>query len=125
FLIRRRTEDPVLETVISLVTPYAGYVVAESVGGSGVTAVVVASVILGTQAERLTTARIRLQVGAVYQTVVFLLESVVFGLIGLQLPQLVHALSAARWWPLQAVVIALTLLVVRVLWVFPLSAVQQ
>ncbi|MFJ1767471.1 Na+/H+ antiporter [Amycolatopsis sp. NPDC088138] len=126
FLIRRRTEDPVLETVISLVTPYAGYVVAESVGGSGVTAVVVASVILGTQAERLTTARIRLQVGAVYQTVVFLLESVVFGLIGLQLPTLVRRLTGTgAWWLLQAVAIAVTLVLVRLLLVFLLSAIRQ
>jgi len=126
FLIRRRTEDPVLETVVALVTPYAGYVVAESVGGSGVTAVVVASVILGTQAERLTTARIRLQVGAVYATVVFLLESVVFGLIGLQLPALVRRLAGTgAWWLLQAVAIAATLLLVRLVLVFVLSWIRQ
>src|SRR5262249_43814621 len=35
-LIRRRTEDPVLETVIALVTPYAGYVTAEALHVSGV-----------------------------------------------------------------------------------------
>jgi Na+/H+ antiporter len=125
YAIRRRTEDPVLETVLSLVTPYGAYVLAEAIGGSGVTAVVVAAVILGTQAHRLTTARIRLQLGAVSATVVFLLESVVFGLIGLQLPELVRELSEAPAWPLQAVLIAVTLLLVRVLWVFPLSAVQQ
>ncbi|WP_406637663.1 Na+/H+ antiporter [Amycolatopsis sp. WGS_07] len=126
FVIRRRTEDPVLETVVALVTPYAGYVIAESVGASGVTAVVVASVILGTQAERLSTARIRLQVGAVYQTVVFLLESVIFGLIGLQLPALVRRLaSSGPWWLLQAAGIAATLVVVRLLLVFALTAIRQ
>ncbi|WP_236788690.1 Na+/H+ antiporter [Amycolatopsis sp. GM8] len=125
YLVRRHTEDPVLETIISLVTPYAAYVLAEAVGGSGVTAVVVASVILGTQASKVTSARIRIQLGAVYGTVVFLLESVVFGLIGLQLPELVRALSTTTPWPLQALLIAATLLVVRVLWVFPLSAIQQ
>ncbi|HEY3260444.1 MAG TPA: Na+/H+ antiporter [Pseudonocardiaceae bacterium] len=126
WLIRRRTEDPVLETVIALVTPYAAYVLAEGVHASGVTAVVVASIILGTQASRLTTANIRLQVAAVYQTVIFLLESVVFGLIGLQLPALIRELAGTDYtWPLQALAIAATLIVVRVLWVFPLSAVQQ
>jgi CPA1 family monovalent cation:H+ antiporter len=124
FLIRRRTEDPVLETVVSLVTPYAAYVLAEAVGGSGVTAVVVASVALGTQATRLTSATIRLQLGAVFGTVVFLLESVVFGLIGLQLPELVRRLANTGW-ILPAFAIAATLLVVRVLWVFPLSALAQ
>lgn len=125
YVVRRRTEDPVLETVVSLVTPYAAYVLAEAIHGSGVTAVVVAAVILGTQTTRLTTARIRLQVGAVYGTVVFLLESVVFALIGLQLPELVRELSTATPWPAQAVAIAVTLLVIRVLWVFPLSALSQ
>jgi len=126
WLIRRRTEDPVLETVTALVTPYAAYVLAEGVHASGVTAVVVASIILGTQASRLTTAHIRLQTGAVYQTVIFLLESVVFGLIGLQLPALLRELADTDYqWPLQALAIGATLMLVRVLWVFPLSAILQ
>jgi monovalent cation/hydrogen antiporter len=128
FLIRRRTEDPVLETVVSLLTPYVAYVAAEALHGSGVTAVVVASVILGTQATRLTTAPVRLQLGAVSGTVVFLLESVVFGIIGLQLPALVRRLDAigeAAGWLLPALAITAALLVVRVLWIFPLAAITQ
>ncbi|MCE7004570.1 Na+/H+ antiporter [Kibdelosporangium philippinense] len=126
YLIRRRTEDPVLETVVSLITPYGGYVLAESVHASGVTAVVVASVILGTQATRMTTAPIRIQLTAVFDTVVFILESVVFGLIGLQLPALVRQLTGSHaQWPLYALAIAATLIVVRLLWVFPLSAIAQ
>jgi Na+/H+ antiporter len=125
-LIRRRTEDPVLETVIALVTPYAAYVLAEDVHASGVTAVVVAGVVLGGQTQRLTNAPIRLQVHAVYGTVVFLLESVVFALIGLELPSLIHDLGAeGHTWPLQALAVAGTLLTVRMLWVFPLSAAMQ
>jgi CPA1 family monovalent cation:H+ antiporter len=126
FLIRRRVEDPVLETVVALVTPYAAYVLAESINASGVTAVIVASVILGTQATRLTNAHIRLQLSAVYQTVVFLLESVVFGLIGLQLPALLRGLADIDpQWPVQALTITAALLVVRIAWVFPLSAIRQ
>jgi CPA1 family monovalent cation:H+ antiporter len=101
-LIRRRTEDPVLETVISLVTPYAAYVLAEAAHTSGVTSVVVAGVVLGGRGAKLTNARIRLQLHAVYGTVVFLLESVVFSLIGLA-----------------------PLIAVRLLWLAPLSAVVQ
>jgi CPA1 family monovalent cation:H+ antiporter len=57
---------------------------------------------------------------------VFLLESVVFGLIGLQLPALVRQLTSTDTrWPLYALAIAATLVVVRLLWVFPLSAVLQ
>ncbi|MGP9023076.1 Na+/H+ antiporter [Streptomyces sp. BR1] len=125
-LIRRRTEDPVLETVIALVTPYAAYVLAEAAHTSGVTSVVIAGVVLGGRSDRLTSARIRLQLHAVYGTVVFLLESVVFSLIGLSLPALIRQLGDAdRLWPLYALALAGTLIAVRMLWVFPLSALLQ
>ncbi|MFI6375711.1 cation:proton antiporter [Streptomyces sp. NPDC050546] len=130
-LIRRRTEDPVLETavletVIALVTPYAAYVLAEAAHTSGVTAVVVAGVVLGGRGDRLTNAPIPLQPHAVYGTVVFLLESAVFSLIGLALPGQVRALSDAdRAWPLYALAVAGTLVAVRLLWLVPLSAVVQ
>jgi Na+/H+ antiporter len=125
-LIRRRTEDPVLETVIALVTPYAAYVLAEAAHTSGVTSVVVAGVVLGGRGDRLTNARIRLQLHAVYGTVVFLLVSVVFSLIGLALPAQVRALSDGdRAWPLYALAVAATLIAVRLLWLAPLSALVQ
>ncbi|MER7983915.1 Na+/H+ antiporter [Streptomyces sp. NPDC095817] len=125
-LIRRRTEDPVLETVIALVTPYAAYVLAEAAHASGVTSVVVAGVVLGGRGDRLTNAHIRLQLHAVYSTVVFLLESVVFSLIGLALPDQVRALSdSSQAWPLYALAIAATLIAMRLLWLAPLSAVVQ
>jgi len=125
-LIRKRTVDPVLETVISLVTPYAAYVLAEAVHASGVTAVVLCSVVVGTRTDGLTNARIRLQLTAVTETVVFLLESVVFGLIGLELPTLIRELTSTDgYWPLQALAISAALIVIRVLWVFPLSAIRQ
>jgi CPA1 family monovalent cation:H+ antiporter len=112
--------------VTALVTPYAGYVLAEAAHVSGVTAVVVSSVILAGQVTRLTDARIRLQLHAVYDTVVFLLESVVFSLIGLELPGLIRAAGGRTGaWFVQALAITATLLAVRALWVFPLSLAAQ
>lgn len=125
-LIRRRTEDPILETVIALVTPYAAYVLAEDLHTSGVTAVVVAGVVLGSTGHKLTNATIRLQVHAVYGTVVFLLESVVFALIGLELPSLVRQLNTDEdSWPIGVLAVAATVIAVRLLGVLPLSAVMQ
>ena len=125
-LIRRRTADPVLETVIALVTPYGAYVLAEVAHTSGVTAVVVAGVVLGRSGYRLTDARIRLQLQAVYSVVVFLLESVVFAVIGLELPTMVRELPAGSGaWPLQALALAAVLIGLRVLWVWPMSAVVE
>ncbi|MFC9689110.1 Na+/H+ antiporter [Kribbella sp. NPDC056951] len=121
-LIRRRTTDPVLETVIALVTPYSAYVLAEAAHTSGVTAVVVAGVVISGSRHRLTDARIRLQLHAVYAVVIFLLESVVFSIIGLELPALVRELpDDTGLWALQALAIAALLIGLRVLWMLPLS----
>ena len=124
-LLRRRVTDPVLETVIALVTPYAAYVLGAALHVSPVTAVIVTGLVIGGRRERITTAQTRLQLHSVYQTVIFLLESVVFSLIGLQLPTLIRDLSHGEAWPAEALAVAGTLIVTRILWVFPLSAVLQ
>ena len=65
-MIRFRTKEPVLESVIALVTPYVAYVLAEVAHTSGVTAVVVAAVTLGALRPLLTSPSSRLQLAAVY-----------------------------------------------------------
>lgn len=126
-MIRSRTEDPVLETVIYLLTPYLAYVAAESMHASGVMAVVVAGLLLGGKAAtKLTNAQIRLQLHAVSATVVFLLESVVFSLIGLQLPSLVDDLHVpVRQYALPILAVTGTMLAIRMLWVYPLYWAMQ
>src|SRR5581483_10518505 len=77
-LLRRRVTDPVLETVIALVTPYAAYVLGAALHVSPVLAVIVAGLVTGGRRDLITSARSRLQLHSVYQTVIFLLETVVF-----------------------------------------------
>jgi CPA1 family monovalent cation:H+ antiporter len=125
-LLRRRVTDPVLDTVIALITPYAAYVLGAALHVSPVLAVIVTGLVTGGRRERITSAQSRLQLHSVYQTVIFLLESVVFSLIGLQLPTLIRALSgSSQAWLAEALAVAGTLIVARMLWVFPLSAVAQ
>jgi CPA1 family monovalent cation:H+ antiporter len=124
-LLRRRVTDPVLETVVALVTPYAAYVLGQALHVSPVLAVIVAGLVTGGRRDRITSAQSRLQLHSVYQTVIFLLESVVFSLIGLQLPTLIRALSGGPAWLAEALAVTGTLIVIRMLWVFPLSAVIQ
>ena len=124
-VVRRRITDPVLETVAALVTPYAAYLLGETFHVSGVTAVIMAGLVIGTRRSRITTAQTRLHLHSVYQTVVFVLESVVFGLIGLELPELVRATGHPGHWLTAALAVTGTLIAVRVAWVFPLSAVYQ
>ena len=124
-LLRRRVSDPVLDTVIALVTPYTAYVLGAAVHVSPIMAVIVAGLVIGARRPQVTTAQTRLQLNSVYQTVIFLLETVVFSLIGLQLPALIRNLGQAGVWPAAALAVAGTLIVTRILWVFPLSAIAQ
>jgi NhaP-type Na+/H+ or K+/H+ antiporter len=83
-------------------------------------------VVAGSVGHRITDARTRLHLHSVYAVVVFGLESVVFALIGLQLPTLVRDLgSADRWWPAQAAVLAAALIGIRMLWVWPTAALAR
>jgi CPA1 family monovalent cation:H+ antiporter len=121
-VVRRRITDPVLETVAALLTPYVAYLLGETLGVSGVTAVIVAGLAIGAQRAKITTAQTRLQLHSVYQTIIFLLESVVFALIGLELPTLVRDLGGGGTWPLAALAVTATLIAARVAWVFPVLA---
>ena len=124
-VVRRRITDPVLETVTALITPYVAYLLGETLHVSGVTAVIVAGLAIGAWRSKITTAQTRLQLHSVYQTVIFLLESAVFALIGLELPTLVRDLGSAGRWPLAALAVTGTLIVTRVAWVFPVWAAYQ
>jgi monovalent cation/hydrogen antiporter len=124
-VLRRRITDPVLETVAALITPYVAYLLGATLHVSGVTAVIVAGLVVGVRRTRITTAQTRLQLHSVYQTVLFLLESVVFALIGLELPTLVRDLGHTGRWPAAALAVTGTLIAIRVAWVFPLHAFSQ
>jgi CPA1 family monovalent cation:H+ antiporter len=124
-VVRRRITDPVLETVAALLTPYVAYLLGEALGVSGVTAVIVAGLVIGARRAQITTAQTRLQLHSVYQTVIFVLEAVVFALIGLELPTLVRELGPAGTWPLAALAVTVTLIATRAAWVFPVWAVSQ
>jgi len=120
--LHRRTTDSVLDVTISLVTPYAAFVGAESLGCSGVTAVVVAG--LGISVRRLTLydGRTRLIVDDLYEVLVFLLESAVFAVIGLALPQLARALPpGARHVAAAVLVVTAVMLGIRIVWVFAVT----
>ena len=123
--VRRRITDPVLETVTALITPYVAYLLGETLHVSGVTAVIVAGLAIGAWRSKITTAQTRLQLHSVYQTVIFLLESVVFALIGLELPTLVKELGRPGPWLLAALAVTGTLIATRVAWVFPVFAISQ
>ncbi len=88
--------DPLVENGIALVAPFAAYLLAETAHASGVIAVVVSGLYLGHRATE-SAAVTRLIGHSFWKVMVFLLESVVFLLIGLQLPPVLHSLSHRGW----------------------------
>ncbi|HEY0536321.1 MAG TPA: Na+/H+ antiporter [Actinoplanes sp.] len=116
--LRSFRHDPLSSNTISLVTPFAAYLLAESLHVSGVLAVVVAGLIIGHDAPRYGSGASRLQTGAVWRLIDFVLEGVVFLLIGQQLPEVVKGLadySAGTIAAALAVSVGVTLLL-RPLW---------
>ena len=73
-----------MDTAISLVTPFAAYLLAEELHSSGVISVVVAGLLLGHKAPIIQTAQSRIAERINWRTIAFLLENTVFLLIGLQ-----------------------------------------
>ena len=92
--IRRRLDDPPVEVTISLATGYAVYLPAEQLGLSGVLAAVSAGIYLGWLAPDIASARMRMQGTAVWETLTFLLNAVLFMLVGLQLPIVLDGLDS-------------------------------
>ncbi len=121
--IRKRVSDPVLDTSLSLFTPFVAFIAAEEVHGSGVLSVVVAGLILGHTSPEIQSAVSRVTERNLWQTVQFLLEAAVFLLIGLQLRALLDSAmgSAVSGWELVVFCtgVTLTVILVRVLWMFP------
>ena len=96
--VRRRVEDVVLDTTLSLLAPFVAFIAAEELSishthPSGVLAVVIAGAMLGHYSDRLQSARARISERINWETIQFVLENSVFLLIGLQVRDLVEAVS--------------------------------
>ncbi|MFD6972251.1 Na+/H+ antiporter [Streptomyces sp. NPDC059949] len=124
--LRKRMKDPLLQNTLSLLIPFVAYAAAERVHASGVLAVVVVALYIGHRNWQVDFAT-RLQEEAVWKMVAFILESVVFALIGLQLPVVLQGLGEyegldAAWY---AIAVFLAVVVARFLWVFPATFVPR
>jgi CPA1 family monovalent cation:H+ antiporter len=118
--VRRRLDNPPAEITISLLTGYLAFLPAELIGVSAVLAAVTAGIYLGWHTPELTTPQVRLQGVAVWEIVQYMLNALLFVLIGLQLPVVMEALedvSATQllWW---ATLVSLAVIILRFAWVF-------
>lgn len=114
-------DDPTIQTVISLLTPYAAYLAAEALGIGSILAVVGAGLYAGAHDTRHLDAATRAHSWEVWRMVLFAFNGVVFVLLGVQLHSIIGALSRASALDLTGYALALAAVVIalRVVWVFP------
>lgn len=118
--VRARVDDSLTDTAISLVTPFAAYLLAEEIHASGVLAVVIAGLLLGHKAQVLQSASSRMFERTNWRMLEFLLEGSVFLIIGLEARTILEAvehseLGAGRI-ALAAVVVLVGVVAIRVAW---------
>lgn len=119
--IQRRISDAPIEITISLVVPYIAYLAAEAANCSGVMATLACGVYLGRRSSGFFSLHARIESTAVWNTLDFILNGIVFLLLGLQLPSI---LSEIRGIDLPTLVrdsalFSTLVILLRLIWVFP------
>ena len=114
-------DDGPIEIVISILTPYAVYLAAESVHASGVLAVVACGLYVSRQSAQFFSANVRLQTWAVWDSLTFAVNGLVFVLIGLQLPYVLEGIKEYSLWQLVVYggLFSVIVILLRLVWIFP------
>src|SRR5262245_15402792 len=119
--VEQQIEHAPIEIAISIFVPYATYLTADSIRASGVLAVVACGLYLSRRSSELLSPGVRLQASAVWDSLTFILNGLVFVIIGLQLPYVlaaIHDYTLAQLLLYGALFSGLVILL-RVAWMFP------
>lgn len=113
--------DPVIVVTLTFLTPFASYLLAEHFHFSGVLAVVSTGLYLSFHSGEIFSNESRIMTYAVWEVVVFILNSLIFILLGLQLR---HVLQGISEYPsgalaLYGIVISSVVILVRFIWILP------
>jgi CPA1 family monovalent cation:H+ antiporter len=110
--------DYLIDTALQLIAPYAIYLSGEILGVSGVLATVTAAMYVSRHAGKIYDPEGRLVAYAVWETLIFLLNGLVFLLIGLQLRAIVRdpSFSFGELWT--GIAISMLVIVIRIVWVY-------
>ncbi|HEX5171210.1 MAG TPA: Na+/H+ antiporter [Cyclobacteriaceae bacterium] len=120
--IHRITPDnPTTDTTLTFITPYIAYLAGEYLHVSGVLSVVTAGLFLSWNSSEIFSQQLRLQATGTWNTVIFVLNGLIFILIGLQLPYILESIEAASFVTLLAYggIVSLATIVGRIIWVYP------
>ena len=118
--VRKVIDDAPTEVSISLITPYFAYLPAEALGVSAVLSAVTAGVYLGWRSPELITPATRIQAFSVWELLVFVLNTVLFVLVGLSLPAVLDGIQGISRSELvvDALAVSAAVIVTRFAWVF-------
>lgn len=121
--IHKHLGDAFIEVLTSLVVPYTAYITAESIHVSGVLAVVAAGLVRGRHAPEIVSAEMRIIARSVWNLLVFILNSLIFILIGIQMSDVVESLTrfTSRELISLGIAISAVAIVVRFAWVYPVA----
>jgi len=119
--LERWVDDGPVEIALSLIVPYAAYLVGDAMKSSGVIAVVVCGLFVSRQSSTFFSPGVRLQTMAVWDALEFLLNGLVFVLIGLQLPYVLDGIYGGSKLSLLVYGLAFSsgLVVLRMAWMYP------
>ena len=125
--VRRRLDHSPTEIAIALFSGWFAYLPAEAAGVSAVLAAVTVGIYVGWFTPELTTVQTRLQGDAVWEIVVFLLNALLFGLVGLQLRPILDSLSGRSTGSLiaDAAIVTATVILTRLVWIYPATYVPR
>jgi monovalent cation/hydrogen antiporter len=113
--------DPVIEVTLTFLTPFASYLLAEHFHFSGVIAVVTTGLYLSFRSGQIFSHESRIMAYSVWEVVIFILNSLIFILLGLQLRSVIEGIG--NYPPgalaLYGIVISLVVILVRFVWISP------
>jgi monovalent cation/hydrogen antiporter len=115
-------DDGPVEIIVSLVVPYSAYLAGDAIHVSGVLAVVACGLYLGQKSGSFFSPAVRIEATAVWDAMTFILNGILFILIGLQLPYVLSGIRENYTWGqliLYAGIFSLVLILMRMLWMFP------
>ena len=119
--IHRRLGDAFIEVLMTLSIPYVTYVLAEYLHVSGVLAVVAAGLVRGRYAPEIVSAEMRILARSMWNVLTFLLNSLIFILIGMQLSGIVDRLSGYPVTELlgYGLLVSAVAILIRFAWIYP------
>jgi CPA1 family monovalent cation:H+ antiporter len=119
--VEHRIDDAPIEIALSILTPYVAYLTADTLHASGVLAVVACGLYLSRKSSHFFSPGVRLRVWAVWDSLTFILNGLVFVLIGLQLPYVLGNIRDHNLGRLivYAALFSAFLILLRLIWMFP------